>query len=83
MQMFKSWLIAVVEIVGRWCRYSHGDDHDRLTTSIQEVQICRVTDVCNPDWIPRGDSISSPLAALAAADQVRRRVEGLPRAYIQ
>ena len=66
----------------RWRRYQHGDDYDRLTQSIQAVQISSVTDVRNPAWNP-GDMTSSPLAALAAANWCRMQVVGAPPKLIQ
>ena len=68
----------MAELWERWCRYGRGaawDDFDRMTTLIRMVQICPVTDVYNPDWIPLG---FSPITALnAAAEICRQKAQGV------
>jgi len=71
-------IAAVVRKRWRWRRFRQGDEHDRLTLSIQTMQSDRVTHVRNPDWNSQGDLQFSPVTAMAAAMQCRKQVVGAP-----
>lgn len=57
-------------------RFQRGDDHDRLTVSIQTIQSNRVTNVRNPDWNAQGDLHFSPITAMAAAARCNKQIVG-------